>query len=51
MELFYSNAFSGENIDGIEKSFPPFEVCGNDAITERSLLQYFGACLWMTAAC
>ena len=28
---------SDRNIDGSEKSFPPFQVCGNDAVTERSL--------------
>ena len=49
MKHFYG--FTDENIDGIEKLFPPFEVCGNDAVTERSLPQYFGAYLLMTAAC
>ena len=28
---------SDRNIDGNEKLFPPFQVCGNDAVTERSL--------------
>ena len=51
MKHFYGIVFADENIDGIVKLFPPFEVCGNDAVTERWLPQYFGAYLWMTAAC
>ena len=51
MKHFCGIVFSDENIDVIEKSFPPFEVCGNDAVTELSLPQYFGAYLWITAAC
>ena len=34
---------SGRNIDGNEKLFPPFQVCGNDAVTGRSLPPNFGA--------
>ena len=43
MKLIYVIVFSDENIDGIEKSFVPFEVRGNDAVTVRSLPQNVGA--------
>ena len=34
---------SDRNIDGNEKLFPPFQVCGNDAVTGQSLPPNFGA--------
>ena len=43
MKHFYGIVFSDRNIDGNEKSFPPFQVCGNDGITERLLPPNFGA--------
>ena len=33
----------GWNIGHYEKSFPPFQVRGNDAVTEQSLSPNFGA--------
>ena len=38
-ETFLWYCFSDENIDGIKKLLPPFEVCGNDVVTKQSLLQ------------
>ena len=37
--------FLDRNIDSNEKSFSPFQVRGNDEITERSLPPNFGACI------
>ena len=37
--------FSDRNIDSNENSFAPFQVRGNDAVTERSLPPNFGACI------
>ena len=37
MVLFFSDI----NIDGNKKPFPPFKVCGNDAVTEWSLSPNF----------
>ena len=41
--LLWYFLISDRNIDGNEKSFPRFQVCGNDAVTERSLPPNFGA--------
>ena len=43
MKLFYGIFFffSDRNIDSNEKSFPPFQVRGNDAVTERLLTAKF----------
>ena len=41
MKLFYGIVFSDENIDGIEKSFPPFEVRRNDAVTALGIVSKF----------
>ena len=30
--------FLDRNIDGNKKSFPPFQVCGNNMVMQRSLL-------------
>ena len=37
MKHFYGIVFSDRNIDVNEKSFPPFQVRGNDVVMERSL--------------
>ena len=50
-ETFLWYCFSDENINSIEKLFLRYEVRGNDGVTKRSLPQYFGPSLWMTAAC
>ena len=44
MKLFYGFVFWDENIDGNEKSFPSFEVRGNDVESPPD----FGACTVIT---
>ena len=39
---FYGIVFYARNIGGNKKLFPPFQVRGNDAVTERSLPPNFG---------
>ena len=41
---FFCFFFSDRNIDSNKKLFPPFQVRGNDGVTERSLPPNFGAC-------
>ena len=44
MKHFYGILFLDRNFGSNEKLFPPFQVCGNNALTERSLPPNFGAC-------
>ena len=37
MKNFYSNVFTARNNGDNKKSLPPFQVCGNDALTKRTL--------------
>ena len=41
---FMTFFFLDRNIDGNKKLFPLLSVCGNDTVTEQSLLPNFGAC-------
>ena len=43
-EILLWHFFLDRNIDSNEKLFPPLSVCGNDTVTEQSLLSNFRAC-------
>ena len=45
MKPFYDIIFSKRDIGDNEKSFLPFQVPGNEVVTERLLPPDFGACI------
>ena len=44
LSLFYNIVFSLQNVGGNQKLLLPFQVCGNDMVTEPSLQPNFGVC-------